>query len=638
MTSPEQPPSGNKWESVQLITGCLVVLIGIGFVVDKLRGRPDPTPSVPPPTAKNETGPSTDLPLPAQDEEWVRPTIDRLVRMNWGRAAATSVVQWNQRYLSLTRETSEEQFDRRVKLWGRLGDRPIVQKRLEEWPELTGLLMRALEQNPDGPELILKSFSEGADPNSVRSMYGFASTPEDSIRLAQILERDGDLVVKLWKIGVVDAAEWFSTLPKNADAQSEYRKWLRSIFESVLQIKDDEARDVALGRAQTLLTIHEEKVRGLLDEDDQFRRTFLSTHWPRFRSVLNRKSDSFDWIGCVVEPRVWQLLMVHGQSGADKFDKYGAVAIDLLLCPEYRTCVRQVFEAFDHADERAIDALFNDDLRQNSQFIELLGRDLSGATLATALHTLTDPARSAEQPALLAKWSKMTAAGLKEELGPPPQGVVTWLPGYSVYYVGRKYATGREIDTWDVIAATVDAAGTVIIFDEALKGAMLVRKGLQKSFEKGGMQGAAKWATNAAGKELYPWVIRDAHRAANKASQTAFQNLTQIDVTDAVQFAFKRSDANLSTFKRISTLDARIFMRADRRVVFAPVKILGNRIVGPLLIETATGAGFEVGVKHGLPATKAAVKTVVEQERAWRQHLGLWWLVSNDGSLEPAVK
>ena len=438
--------------------------------------------------------------------------------------------------------------------------------------------------------------------------------------------------------GVVDAADWFEPLPENADSQTEYRKWLRSVFEAVLNVPDEGAREAALYRAQTLLTIHSKTIRDLLDKDDTFRREFMSKHWPLFRRILDAKTDNFDWIGCVLEPRVWALLSRFGQSGADKFDKYGAVAIDLLLCPEYQTCTGKVFEAFDQGDEHTLDALFDKELRQNPLFTDLLSRDLPGGTLAKALHELKT--RPAEQPKLLRDWKRIgdvSLQGLTKELGPPPEGIVTWIPGYSAYYLGQKMMEGRDVSGLEVAGAAVDAASTIFIVFKAGQGLKVVGKGLAKSFQKGGMNAAAKWARDAAAKELSPWVIRDAQKIATQQA-SLYRALTEVDVTDAVRFAFKKSGTNLSSFKQVTNLDARIFMRADRRIAFAPAKLLKNSIVGPLLIETGTGAGFEFGVKAGTPVVRTVVRTVAEQDLAWRQHLSLWWLVSNDGSLEAPAK
>ena len=331
-------------------------------------------------------------------------TVSQLETLGWNHNAAHEVVTLNQRYLELLAENSPEQMERLLTLWGRLAERPVVQHRLREFPEMAGLLMGALTQDADGPELILKSIPETGDANAVLSMYALAGTPDDSVRLARILDRDGDIVVRLWKIGVVDAAEWFDGFPEQEDAQFEYRRWLRSMFESVLNQSDD-AREQTLFRTQTLFTIHGRSVRHLLDQDKTFRRDFLPKHWPAFRQILDQKADELAWGECICEPDVWRLFAKFGQIGVEKFAKYGSVAVDLLLCPEYQSCTRQVFDAFDNADELALAALFEPELRTNPLFVELLSRSLPGGHLAKALHELM--ARSSEQPELLRKWKRI---------------------------------------------------------------------------------------------------------------------------------------------------------------------------------------------------------------------------------------
>ena len=636
MSSSSPAPSRAGSQPWRYLIVCLVGLVGTNAIALLMLRWRDPKQQEPRPDTEIKCDQPRTNETAGRNDAFSKSTIVKLLEVGWERDAATAVVKMNERYLVLTHETSAEHFEQILHLWGRLGNRSLVQKRLREWPELAGLLMRTFEQDTNGPELILKTLSDEADSNIVRSMYGLASMPEDSIRLARILERDGDLVVRLWKQGVVDAADWFDPLPENADAQTEYRKWLRSIFEAALQVTDEGTREVAIYRAQTLLTIHSQTVRSLLDTDDTFRREFLPKHWPAFWRILDGKEDSLDWDGCVLEPRVWTLLSRFGQSGADKFDKYGAVAIDLLLCPEYQTCTGKVFEAFDQSDEYALDALFDDELRRNPLFVELLNRDLSGGKLAKALHELKT--HTAEQPELLRTWKRIgdvSPQGLADELGPPPEGVVTWLPGYSAYYLGRKLMQGRDVSGLEVAGAAVDAATTVFLVGKAAQGLRVAGQGMAKSFQKGGMNAAAKWASKATAKELYPWVIRDAQKAAAQPA-SLYRTVTQVDVTDVVRFAFEKSGRK--PFKQLTNLDARIFMRADRRIAFAPAKLLENSIVGPLLAETGTGAGFEFGVKAGTPVVRNVARTVAEQDLAWRQHLSLWWLASNDGSLESPAK
>ena len=86
-------------------------------------------------------------------------------------------------------------------------------------------------------------------------------------------------------------------------------------------------------------------------------------------------------------------------------------------------------------------------------------------------------------------------------------------------------------------------------------------------------------------------------------------------------------------------------MRADRRVALDLGSLVEkDHFVGRALRESAVNAGFDVSLRT--ESGEAATETVVEsglaardfsekQIKAWREHVSIWWLAANDGSLKP---
>gem|GEM_PF-6367937 len=97
------------------------------------------------------------------------------------------------------------------------------------------------------------------------------------------------------------------------------------------------------------------------------------------------------WFSNVFDPRVWDYfhqLAEEGDFVFEVFDRWGLVAVDLALAPEYREVRKGVLEALRKADEMVIEALRDENLRRQPLFVELLKRDIKGGPLAKALREL----------------------------------------------------------------------------------------------------------------------------------------------------------------------------------------------------------------------------------------------------------
>ncbi len=564
--------------------------------------------------------------------------IETLKSQEWDALSATAVVEFNAQYFELLQERNADELDRTMKVLGRLGSRPTAQATLAEQPELAGLLASSLESDKNGPMWISKSLRRAEDRPILMTLYGLCSDSAECVSLAQMLDRDGDIISRLCRNDAWDAVVWFERLPTDREAQRQYRMWLRDLLDAAMRSDDEQSLD----RAQTLLTIHSANIREKLDGDLTFRDEFVDQLWPMFAKILNDQTDDVAWGIYVCDPRVWDLLSRYGKRGQQLFASHGPIAVDLLVGTEYRDCYDRVLDALESSDERTIDALYDDELRQEPLFGKLLNRKLPGGTMAKALHNLALDRINA--PSLLTNYDKLSNAALIEQLGPPPDGPTTWIPGYSIYYLAKKYAQGRDISGMDVVMAAVDVAEIVPLVKGTSKGVKLVQQGVKRSLQKRGMTRLAKRAEKQSARELFPWTLRHNHGLVRE-SHLALKGIAVADVTRLVRFTFQKSGFGRTTFKRLSSLEARVFMRSDRRVV---ILIDPNRIasrVGKVVVEhlasTATEAGVSIAIDTISPANNQGneVRPIGktwnrEQTRAWNRHISTWWLANAIGTFD----
>ena len=608
----------------------LATLLSIGWT--GCRHRPPATPPV-----KGDPAnivPSSSSSHPAPDD--VAAAI--WIKQGWTEDAATAVASHNKRYLTLVYEEDRIQFNSTVVLLARLGNHSYAQQQMVQMPELAGLLAGSLEHDEDGPELILKTIPSGEHRDLVLSLYCLSAMPSDCISLARTLENDRDVVIELCKRDALDAVIWLTPIPTEQEGAVIYRSWVRSVLESALNAAEDDELD----RAQTMLAIHASAIREKLNTSQLFRRKFLAEYWPIFNRILAQQTDELGWGIFVSEPRVWNFFDEFGAAGQKLYNTHGPLAVELLFMDEYEGCKQQVLEALMLGDELTIQSLYDPELKAQPLFAKLIKRSLPGGTIAKALHLLASKPSGA--PRLLSDWGKLTDAALIEDLGPPPEGPQTWLPGYNIYYLGRKVAQGRDVAGMDVVFAAVDTVEVVFMAKGAGKGLKLIQHGLKEGLGKRGLKEASEGVSKLSSRQLYPWVLREGHRACRQAYKS-IRNRAIVDVTGAVKFAFQKSGIGRRSFKELSGLEARVFMRADRRVALDLGSLVEkDHFVGRALRESAVNAGFDVSLRT--ESGEAATETVVEsglaardfsekQIKAWREHVSIWWLAANDGSLKP---
>ena len=122
-----------------------------------------------------------------------------------------------------------------------------------------------------------------------------------------------------------------------------------------------------------------------------------------------------------------------------------------------RRCA-SVVEVLLNGDARAVEALLK--FRHEPLFLKLLERPLPRPTRVAALqHLLSMSADAGEE---LYRMEKMTAEGLARHVGPPAEGVKTWVPLYSAYALYEKWQDGRDASALEWVLAAADTVATLL--------------------------------------------------------------------------------------------------------------------------------------------------------------------------------
>ena len=118
-----------------------------------------------------------------------------------------------------------------------------------------------------------------------------------------------------------------------------------------------------------------------------------------------------------------------------------------------------------------------------------------------------------------------------------------------------------------------------------------------------------------------------------------------IEITYPLQYAFRNSGIGRMTWKRITGLEARLFMRGDARI-YVRLNNTANALLGPRLAPLFNVAVQDLrlgAVIESEPVKKAAeagVKQIAmggaEAYGLWQRNASQWWLLNATEPLNPA--
>lgn len=567
--------------------------------------------------------------------------IATLVTAGWEEPAAQAVVRLNAAYLSVLARSSEEESDAKIRHLARLGDarHAYVRKRLETMPEIAGLLANTLDRDANGPASVVAAIGNDTHSQAIISLFAFSATADEAVPLADVIRRDRDLAVWLAESGDASLLSWLAPKdfgdPRITEA---YQAWARRLIADAVAQNSPEAIDEAF----QILAMHGEYVLGVMRADSGFRDALVGRVYPVFRSIYQAQpDDGFSREAYLLCPQIWEFIHRHPRDAANLLAKVGPLAVDTIMDPRFVNCQEGLIDLLSFADQSVVDGLLDDRVRGHSRFPAFLARPLPASARVAAIQRLARAPENAGRN--LQQWEGMTAAGVVADVGPDASGPVTWLPGYSAAVLVTKASQGRPVTGVDACFAALDVVEVVFMVRGGGTALKAIGTAVEKSAAKrvgvaaakGIGREAAEATTKQATRALAPWTFKAARQAARQGLAN-LQKALVLDVTPLVRGLYKRAGLNAKTFKVIDGLDARIFMRKDRRVV---LDFAGDNPVGRFLSETATNAGIEKGLGNEVvvDATKTVVVEGSAAVEAARRNIAAWWFAVGDGTLDKLV-
>lgn len=556
---------------------------------------------------------------------WKRTTEKTLAEAGWTRQALDRVSGLNAEWFETLAKDDHDAFEEQIRCLKRLGCRPRVMDFLRIFPETAGLLAAA-----DQPEKIIEVLDTD-DSKRVLLMGLFVRNVgrRDIAALAAALEANRDLICQLLQRGLIGAEVLFM-FPRTGPGSVEYERWLQDNLTIRLAGSDD---DMASFVQFVLLQGRDLLER--LDKEKEFRERFRVELWPKLMRVVSRKDEALEFY--MDEPELWSLLAL--ERGEELLERRGLLAVTLLFgqdafAKEFEDRIVTVLLS---GDGVTFQALTEGRFRKEALFFKLLNRPLTGPVLAAALNRLFE--EGAGYRPLLEKFNRLNDEILTEEVGPPPEGMQTWLPLYSQYMIGRKLIQGRKPSTEDLLEAGVDTAIDLaaLLFPPAKGGKLMtqtvknvggkaVKKELGKEVVEMGLKAARKRLTQEATKELAkPAMERQARKWVATRFLTEMQGtyrrvimkvekITSFEITSPVRFFYETSNLGRGSYKTLTQLEARIFMRGDG-MVFVHIDRLASEKAKDYLNEW-------------LKSEAKKVLFEASEEQRWKRHISSWWLLN----------
>ncbi|MEJ7638437.1 MAG: hypothetical protein WKF75_10805 [Singulisphaera sp.] len=160
----------------------------------------------------------------------------------------------------------------------------------------------------------------------------------------------------------------------------------------------------------------------------------------------------------------------------------------------------------------------------------------------------------------------------------------------------------------------------------------LVGRARQLAIKQLGVQPAKKLTE----KELTPWLLTEILAQIQRPIAAALAKHSTLEITGPVRFLYRTSGVGRTSFRRLTDMEARLFMRGDARVFIRLDKALAGMVAGRFLNETAQAAGIGAAVES--PLGQNAVQNVISNVRengsdlrrrpSHGKSMSAWWLMN----------
>lgn len=161
-----------------------------------------------------------------------------------------------------------------------------------------------------------------------------------------------------------------------------------------------------------------------------------------------------------------------------------------------------------------------------------------------------------------------------------------------------------------MLTQTLKRGGKTLARDVAESVAKNSSKRAMRSYNKDLIEQTAKQGQlmTAVAKHYFKSVIE-----IKKSIEKSIDKFASFEITKPLQWIFTKTGTGRVSMKKITGLEARVFMRQDSRITIS----LNKGISGELLSETFINAAFNQADDVVYDAASALA--------AWKEHASVWW-------------
>ena len=556
----------------------------------------------------------------------------------WTQKAADAYWGVNERRLKATESVASDFLEKETKSLREVRPEGKVLSLLENHPETSGLVLLAGDRKALAAAIMDAS---EADQGMLVASYVFCTGTSEVDDWTAAVKRHPAIISLLQrKCAALPFQGLFSylTTMKLPDARRIYGEWLDEVMAPAVIGMSDETLSSRLNFAGSSSMV----LRGLLDGNPDFRKVFLTEIWPRFRDCIVHMSQTQGkgadvFYLCGSEPLIWDFF--RREDSKVLFENAGMDAVTMLTGDKAITLeVKEVAAALLAAGvldlPRSIQH-YEDDANFRVLVKALGDKNNWGLLNAVVLRLAKNGTEWPQEAKVLAA---LPVATLRKELNPKEPSMI---PGASLVNLVSKALDGRPIRGQDWLGAGFDVVDlvmiSVVVLSDGTATPLLTaeRKILQQTLKTGAKEGAERLA----GRTLEQLVVNNTkvewtQMLGKKAMESLPSTIREIiakggvvDITRPVKAGFelsRRLGMGREPFKKITGMEARVFMRQDGRVFINFTNVLINPLVKPNPAVSFLTRTLENSAAQSEPAGHA-VRGATNAFRQWQEDVSAWW-------------
>jgi hypothetical protein len=517
-------------------------------------------------------------PIIVDTESWAT----RLVNAGVAQETADKIVERNRILWTILAENDSEELEAQLNQIAKLGKYSAVHDTLEKQPQLAGLYAAVLHIDADAPEKLDNIFSNDRY-NFCFNNYCTTHVLDTAacLNAADLYKENGDVIVQLYEAGYTMPIPetYFDTNPRETDAKKVYNTFRRNYIQNTLRHDSREEQN------EKLLYLYSEgfMIINQLDADTELRDNFNDKYFPMFERVAHYHRNNFSASTILETPYIWDTFKLP--DGERLVEMYGTFAATQLEQFHSKPEILQKF-VIQNMLQRNEDIIYaTNKFKDKPELQNLIARSIPEPDKQTIIR------EALKNPDRLGYYAGLSNSAILDDLH-PYEGWMTYLPCYYTFNVIKKTIDGRDVTVIEIIFAVADPAliaveivtipltggGSVIAVEAIKRGAMTATKvGVTrlawqgtKITEKQLLKRGFKLADQNMAKQRTKIALEDAGKIIMKhASPEAGKNILKLDVSAQTSGVFNKArlfGIKNDTFKKMTGLDARIFMRSDRKV------------------------------------------------------------------------